>query len=148
MEPRSLRVPGAHGLSLHLLEWSREGVPLLLVHGFSNEAHIWDDLAPELAPHYRVLALDLRGHGDSDWDPEQRYDYPEHVSDLESVCEHLGIGTGLVDGAALFMAVLQRPGVPSGKVHTPRTPIEDQVSSDQHPFSRQVHGRVSGGMSR
>ena len=61
----SFHIPGSDGVKIHLLEWSREGVPLILVHGFSNEAHIWDDFAPTVAEHYRVLAMDLRGHGGS-----------------------------------------------------------------------------------
>lgn len=82
---------GAHGLSLHALEWSREGTPLVLLHGFSNEAHVWDDVAPVLAPYYRTLAFDLRGHGDSDHDPERRYEYDAHVADLEEASAALGI---------------------------------------------------------
>ena len=74
VQPRSLRVAGSDGLNLRLLEWSSEGVPMLLIHGFGNEAHIWDDFAPVVVSHYRVLALDLRGHGESAWDPEKRYD--------------------------------------------------------------------------
>ena len=91
MEPRSLRVRGAHDLDLHLLEWSETGVAWVLLHGFSNDAHIWDDFAPVVAPYYRTLALDLRGHGDSAWDPEARYDYEHHVADLERVCSALAI---------------------------------------------------------
>jgi pimeloyl-ACP methyl ester carboxylesterase len=91
MQPRSRRLPGSDGLSLHLLEWSDEGTPLLLVHGFGNEVHIWDDFAPVVAPHYRTLAVDLRGHGDSDHDPERRYDYDHHVADLEALTAALGI---------------------------------------------------------
>jgi pimeloyl-ACP methyl ester carboxylesterase len=91
MQPRSRRIPGADGLSLHVLEWSEQGTPLLLVHGFGNEAHIWDDFAPLVAPHYRTIAVDLRGHGDSDHDPERRYDYDHHVADLEAVTAALGI---------------------------------------------------------
>ena len=82
MDPRSRRVSAAHGLELHLLEWSTEGVPMLLLHGFGNEAHLWDDFAPLVAPHYRVLALDQRGHGDSDHDPERRYDMHSMVDDV------------------------------------------------------------------
>lgn len=89
MEPRSLRVDGADGLALRVLQWSDNGVPLLLVHGYSNEAHIWDDFAPEVAPYYRTYALDLRGHGESDWDPEHRYDHDAMVRDLEAVTEKL-----------------------------------------------------------
>jgi pimeloyl-ACP methyl ester carboxylesterase len=91
MQPRSRRIPGSDGLSLHVLEWSDEGTPLVLVHGFGNEAHIWDDFAAIVAPHYRTVAVDLRGHGDSDHDPEHRYDYDFHVADLEAVTAALGI---------------------------------------------------------
>lgn len=91
MEPRSLHLRGADDLDLHLLEWSDAGVPFVLLHGFSNDAHIWDDFAPVVAPSYRTLALDLRGHGDSAWDPEARYDYEHHMADLECVCGALGV---------------------------------------------------------
>lgn len=101
MEPRSRRVPGAHGLDLHLLEWSDEGVPLLLLHGFGNEAHIWDDFAPIVAPHYRTLALDHRGHGDSAWDPERRYEHETMVADVEAVTEALGIERLVLVGHSL-----------------------------------------------
>lgn len=91
MQPRSLRVRGAHDLDLHVLEWSQEGVPLILLHGHGNEAHLWDDFAPCVAPHYRVLAVDQRGHGDSDWDPEGRYDADAMTDDLESLLAALAI---------------------------------------------------------
>jgi pimeloyl-ACP methyl ester carboxylesterase len=91
MDPTRLRVPGADGMSLNLLEWSSEGTPMLLLHGFSNEAHIWDDFVPTVSPYYRVLALDLRGHGDSDWHPDGAYDYDDYVADVEQVLDHLGI---------------------------------------------------------
>jgi len=91
MQPKSRTLPGADGLSLHVLEWSEKGVPFLMLHGFGNEAHVWDDLAPTLAPHYRVLALDQRGHGDSDADAEGRYDHESMARDVETVCAALGI---------------------------------------------------------
>ena len=91
MQPQALRVPGADGITLNLLEWSSDGTPMLLLHGFSNEAHIWDDFVPTVAPFYRVLALDLRGHGDSDWHPKAAYDYDDYVADVEQVLAHLGI---------------------------------------------------------
>ena len=91
MEPKSIRLRGSDGLSLHALEWSQQGVPMILIHGFGNEAHIWDDFAPRVAAAYHVLALDLRGHGDSDWDPEHRYDYNNHVADLEAITAQQGI---------------------------------------------------------
>jgi pimeloyl-ACP methyl ester carboxylesterase len=89
MEPVARRTPATDGLLVNLLEWSEEGIPMLLLHGFGNEAHVWDDFAPLVAPHYRVLAMDHRGHGDSDRDSEGRYGYDSLVADVEAVIDHL-----------------------------------------------------------
>ena len=101
MEPRSRRVAGSGDIDLQLFEWSEEGVPLLLLHGFGNEAHIWDDFAPAVAPYYRTLALDHRGHGDSGWDPERRYDVDTMVDDVEAVTAALGIERLVLVGHSL-----------------------------------------------
>lgn len=89
--PRSRRVSGADGLSLHVLEWSDDGVPFVLLHGFGNDAHVWDDFAPVVAPHYRTLAFDLRGHGDSDRDPALRYHHDAVADDLAAALDALAI---------------------------------------------------------
>ncbi len=101
MQSVSRFVPGSQDLRLHLLEWSRDGVPLLLLHGFGNDAHIWDDFAPSVAPHYRTLALDHRGHGDSAWDPERRYDHMSMLEDVERATEVLGISRLVLVGHSL-----------------------------------------------
>ncbi|MBW2496038.1 MAG: alpha/beta hydrolase [Deltaproteobacteria bacterium] len=101
MEPRSLRVQGAHGLELHVLEWSTEGVPMILLHGHGNEAHLWDDFVPCVAPHYRVIAVDQRGHGDSDWDPEGRYDSESMADDLEALLAELEIDRFVLIGFSM-----------------------------------------------
>jgi pimeloyl-ACP methyl ester carboxylesterase len=85
MEPRTHRIPVSDGLELNVLEWSTDGIPLILLHGGGNEAHLWDDFAPCVAPHYRVIAVDQRGHGDSDWDSEGRYETEYLVNDLEAL---------------------------------------------------------------
>ncbi len=99
--PRSLRLPATDGLTLHALEWSTEGVPLLFLHGFGNDAHIWDDFAPVVAPHYRTLALDHRGHGDSDWSDAGRYGYDSLADDVEAVTNELGIERLVLIGHSL-----------------------------------------------
>jgi pimeloyl-ACP methyl ester carboxylesterase len=66
MLPDDLFVP-AGGLRLHALAWGDPAAPpVLLLHGSSGHAHLWDEAAAALADRYRVLALDLRGHGDSE----------------------------------------------------------------------------------
>ena len=101
MEWTSHRIQGAHGLELNLLEWSTEGVPLVLLHGLGNEAHLWDDFVPSVTPHYRVLALDQRGHGDSDWDPEARYDAESMTDDLEAVLDAVAIDRFVLVGFSM-----------------------------------------------
>ncbi len=97
--PRS--ITGSSGLDLNLLEWSTEGVPLLLLHGFGNEAHIWDDFAPSVAPYYRTLALDHRGHGASAWDPDGNYGYETLADDVEAVTAALEIDRFVLVGHSL-----------------------------------------------
>lgn len=101
MTPQSLRVPGSDGIEIHLLRWSDDGVPVILVHGFGNEAHIWDDFAPAIADTYQVLAMDLRGHGDSAWDEKGHYDYPDHQADLEAVVHGFGFERVVLVGHSL-----------------------------------------------
>jgi len=101
MEATTHRVPGAHDLQLRLLQWSEEGIPLLMLHGFGNEAHIWDAFAPHMAPHYHTLALDQRGHGHSDWDPQGRYETDAMREDLEAVSEALGLERLVVVGHSM-----------------------------------------------
>ena len=101
MQPETLRLTGRDGLALHALEWSREGTAMLFLHGFSNSCRVWDDVAPAMAPYYRVLALDQRGHGDSDHDPEGRYDPESMAGDVEAVLEQLGIGRLVLVGHSM-----------------------------------------------
>ena len=52
----------------HYLEWGRADAPtVILLHGGHQQAHSWDLVSLHLAQRYRVLALDQRGHGDSEW---------------------------------------------------------------------------------
>jgi pimeloyl-ACP methyl ester carboxylesterase len=101
MEPISHRVKGSHDLDLHILEWSTEGVPLVLLHGHGNEAHLWDDFVPSVVEHYRVLAVDQRGHGDSGWDAEGRYDPDTMADDLEAILAHFEIDRFVLIGFSM-----------------------------------------------
>ena len=61
---RSVRV---NGVTLHYLDWGpATAPPVVLLHGITGHARVWDHLAERLVPGRRVLALDQRGHGDSD----------------------------------------------------------------------------------
>jgi esterase len=68
------------GLGFHYTDWGGEGPPLVMLHGLSGHARTWDDTAAPLSSRYRVLALDQRGHGDTDWAP--RYGLSPMAQDL------------------------------------------------------------------
>jgi pimeloyl-ACP methyl ester carboxylesterase len=87
-------------LRLHLLDWGGEGrPPVLLLHGFTGHAHAWDTLSIGLQPHYRVLALDQRGHGDSD--PADVYDPHAAFADLDDVVGQLGLSRLILIGLSM-----------------------------------------------
>ena len=101
MESTSHLVTGAHGNTLHVLEWSNTGVPMVLLHGHGNEAHLWDDFVPSVSDHYRVLAVDQRGHGDSAWDDKGRYHPKDMADDLENILEHFEIDRFVLIGFSM-----------------------------------------------
>jgi len=81
----------SQGLRLHYADWANTGAPpLLLVHGGRDHCRSWDVLARALAPHFHVLAPDLRGHGDSEWTKGGSYALTEYVYDLSRLVRHLG----------------------------------------------------------
>ena len=58
----------SQGLSLNAWAWGEETAPpLVLLHGVRDHARSWDRIAAAFAGRYRVIAPDLRGHGDSAW---------------------------------------------------------------------------------
>lgn len=63
------------GLRFHYLDWGNAHLPhVVLLHGGSLTAHTWDLAALLLRDRYHLVALDQRGHGDSDWTPEEQLD--------------------------------------------------------------------------
>lgn len=57
---------------------------LVLLHGFTGHARSWDHFAEAMSASYRVLALDQRGHGQTQWAPPDGYDTTEMVEDLDA----------------------------------------------------------------
>jgi pimeloyl-ACP methyl ester carboxylesterase len=85
------RFVDVNGLRIHYVDWGGSGKPFVMVHGLDRVARTFDHLAVRFSPAYRVLAIDMRGHGDSGWDPKGRYLVEDHVGDLEGVVQQLGL---------------------------------------------------------
>lgn len=85
------------GLPIHCLEWGTPaGEPLLLVHGFLDQAHSWKPLVEFLQQRLDrslwIVAPDCRGHGDSGWiGSGGYYHFPDYVLDLDCVVRALGV---------------------------------------------------------
>jgi len=93
------RFISVNGLRLHYLEWgSSAKLPLLLLHGIGRDAHSFDHIAPSFADEYHVVAVDLRGHGDSSWHPAGAYLVDDFVSDIERLVEQLRLADLVVLG--------------------------------------------------
>jgi pimeloyl-ACP methyl ester carboxylesterase len=85
MTTPSDRVAQVGGLDLHYLDWGTAGrPPLVCLHGITQTAHSWDDVAPTLARTYHVRALDQRGHGDSSWASDGDYRIATQSRDVEA----------------------------------------------------------------
>jgi esterase len=79
-----------NGLRIHYLEWGTDGrQPLILLHGIARTAHTFDHLAPHFRGKYHVIAADMRGHGDSEWDPQGSYLVEDYVSDVAELVRQL-----------------------------------------------------------
>ncbi len=107
MEPRS-GFYMSEGLRLHYVQWGDPaGPPVLLIHGGRDHARNWDAVAEALAGRFAVYAVDLRGHGDSEWAQGSQYSVPEFVADIAAFADHLDldplpmVGHSLGGGIAL-----------------------------------------------
>jgi pimeloyl-ACP methyl ester carboxylesterase len=110
IEPES-RFYESSRLRLHYAVWGDEmSPPLILVHGSRDHARSWDFVAQALLDRYAVYALDLRGHGDSQWTIGGQYSVIDYVLDLAKLVEVIGrprvtlIGHSLGGGVVLEYA--------------------------------------------
>ena len=95
-----------NGLRLHYLDWGTRGrPPVLFLHGGGLTARTWDLVCLALRGEYHCLALDLRGHGDSEWSPVADYSLETQCADLEGVVEHFGFERFALVGMSLGGAV-------------------------------------------
>jgi pimeloyl-ACP methyl ester carboxylesterase len=108
--PREVVLPEDHhvrlnGVDLHYLDWGNAQLPhVLLLHGDGLQAHTWDLAALLLRDRYHLVALSLRGHGDSGWTPDAELERDRLallVEDTVAFMEHLGYSDLALVGMSL-----------------------------------------------
>lgn len=93
---------------------SGSGEPLVLIHGFGDCGSVWDAYLPGLEKHYRVISMELRGHGSSG-EFEGPFLFEDSAGDLLGLLDHLGLGEvkamGISGGGmTLLHAAVRQPG--------------------------------------
>ncbi len=90
----------ANGIRLHYLDWGGTGSVLLLLTGYGDDAHVFDDFAPKFTDHFHVIGLTRRGFGESD-KPATGYDIATRVEDIRQFLDALKIGEVSIVGHSM-----------------------------------------------
>ncbi len=77
-----------------------EGLPLLALAGLTRDGHDFDYLSHHLPPDVRLIRLDSRGRGRSDWTGAETYTVPQETQDALALLDHLGIAAAAVIGSS------------------------------------------------
>lgn len=93
----------AGGIRLHFLDWPAQvgARPVVMLHGGHLTAHTWDLVCLQLRPAYQCIALDQRGHGDSEWALDLDYSTDAFVRDLEEFASVVGLADYVLVGMSL-----------------------------------------------
>lgn len=101
-------VPPAHrhvvvgAMRLHLVDWGTEGrLPIVFLHGGALTARTWDAVCLALRADYHCIAVDQRGHGDSEWSPACDYDLDAHLRDITLLVNELELEQFVLVGQSL-----------------------------------------------
>lgn len=92
---RDVDLPG-DGVRLRATRWTGHGTPVLLLHGLASQRHFWDLAVPSLVGS-PIIALDQRGHGDSE-QPDDGYDTATVTRDALTALDALGLSRVVVVG--------------------------------------------------
>ncbi len=140
---------------LHYLDWGNPSAPtLILVHGGLDHARSWDWTARALADDYHVIAVDLRGHGDSGWSSDGAYMMANMVYDLAQLVDLLDRAPVAIVGHSLGGSIaLRYAGLFSDKVRkvvaieglglSPKRLAESASSSPTDVMRRWIDARRS-----
>lgn len=135
-EPATRRIAG-HGLQIS------DGLPLVLLHGVTGSSADWTATVASLRGR-RLIAFDARGHGASDWDPDEGYAGDQHFADLAVALDELEIerchlaGFSMGGGVAMITAAALPERIATVTV------VDSYPQPAMTPGSRRIASWVSG----
>jgi pimeloyl-ACP methyl ester carboxylesterase len=89
-------------VSIHFRRLGSKGeTPILIVHGLSYFSYDWLGVAQALAAEREVIAMDMRGFGDSDWSPARDYSVPAMAQDIVNLLDHAGWKRAILMGHSM-----------------------------------------------
>ena len=94
----------ADGLRLHYRDYPGDAakLPVLCLHGLTRNARDWSEFAERYSPARRIIALEFRGRGSSDYDPQPaRYNPLTYARDILALLDQLGIEQAIFVGTSL-----------------------------------------------
>ena len=96
------RFAAVNGLRIHYLDWEHPvGRPMLFLHGARLTAHTFDLVCLPLSSQFRCIAVDSRGHGDSEWAAGGEYTPQARVADVEALVGTLGLDDFVLVGMSM-----------------------------------------------
>ena len=141
----SERIVDIGGLRFRYLDWGNDGLrPILFLHGGALTAHTWDLCCLALRDEFHCLALDQRGHGDTDWAPDADYSIAAQREDVRGFVDKLGLDRFILAGMSMgaINALAFAIHYPEKLSHLV---IIDAGPEIRRPGSRRIRDFVNGG---
>ena len=151
-ELQTVKFRGADGITLIADEWNRSGAPadrpsVLFLHGGGQNRYSWKNTCQILADDgLHVIALDSRGHGDSDRAPDANYSVDALCTDTHSVIDQIGRPTILI-GASMGGMTAMPVAHEAGPETVPKLVLVDVVPRYEKGGSARIREFMASGLN-
>ena len=144
MQPRpqpARKTVTMNGLALSYLEWGNPAAPpIVCVHGYTSSAEAFNAVARRLRDRYRLLACDVRGHGESQWSREGAYGYADQASDVAAFADRLGLDRFVLIGTSMGGRIAM--AYAAQNAHRLRGLVLNDIGPDREAGSQRITGMV------
>lgn len=141
-QPTSERIT-IGGLQLHYLDWGNPAAPpLVCAHGYTGSADAFNGFARHFRDRFHIVALDVRGHGESQWSPDGAYAYGDQAGDLAVFVDRLGLGPFILVGTSMGGVIAMTYAMEHGE--RLRALVLNDIGPDAEQGSERITRMVGG----